>query len=170
VKLDVGCGEDKHGDVGVDVRRTGAVTVLADCYSLPFRDESFDEVESVTLLEHCLNPFNALKDQVRVLRKGGRLRCTTDYAGYWRYNIKHIFVQQYHPCHFKSRNDGYNPSETHYMIFYPENVEKMFKLLRLKDVTWFYKKKPWKRIDRLLRSVPLFKENTYSRFIVEGWK
>lgn len=169
ITLDVGCGENKRGDIGVDIRKTIGVDVVADCYYLPFKEGVFDEVESITLLEHCLNPFNALKEQARVLKRGGLLRCETDHAGYWRFNIRHPLMQ-YHPTHFKSKNGSYDASDTHYLIFYPENVERMFHLLGLKDVRWQYKKNPWKKIDRLLRFFHVFEENTYSRFIVEGIK
>jgi SAM-dependent methyltransferase len=168
VRLDVGCGELKRGDIGIDIRLTKVVDVIADCNYLPFRDQIFDEVSSTTLLEHCLNPFNVLKEQVRVLKKGGKLRCETDHAGYWRFNIRHSLMQ-YHPAAFKSKNGSYNASDTHYVIFYPENVERMFRLLNLKHVRWEWRKSSLK-MDRLLRFFPLFKENTCSRFIVEGVK
>lgn len=166
MRLDVGCGENKRGDLGVDRRRVGSVDVLADAQFLPFRSETFDGIISITLLEHCLNPFNVLKEQVRVLKKGGKLLCETDCARYWRF---HIFLQD-HVRHFKSKDGSYDPSDTHYMIFYPENVEKMFKLLGLRNVLWRYKKNPWKKIDRLLRALRFFEENMYPRFIVEGTK
>jgi SAM-dependent methyltransferase len=165
MKLDVGCGENKQGDIGVDTRKTRFVDIVADCYYLPFKDEYFDEVSSTVLLEHCLNPFNALREQVRVLRKGGILRCETDFAGYWRFNI----FLEYHPSHFKNKRGKYSASDTHYMIFYPENVERMFVLLGLRNVSYDWKKS-WKKIDRILRFFHIFKANTYPRFIVKGMK
>lgn len=166
MKMNVGCGEDMRGDIRIDIRHTKAVTILADCYFLPFRNDTFEEVDSIALLEHCLNPFNALKEQIRVLKTGSSLICETDCARYWRF---HLHLQN-HVRHFKSKIENYNPSDTHYMIFYPENVEKMFKLLKLKKVSWRYKKEPWKKIDRIFRALRIFEENMYPRFIVRGVK
>jgi len=170
ISLDVGCGDDKKGDIGVDIRREKSVDVIADCYNLPFRDNVFDEVLSTTLLEHCLNPFQALKEQVRVLKKGGNLKCETDSARYWRFNVNLKPFSQYHPTHFRSKDGSYDASDTHYMIFYPENVERMFKLLELKNVAWAWRKNPWKKLDRLFRLLHFFEGNMYPRFIVVGRK
>ncbi len=134
--LDVGCGGNKRGDIGVDIRREKPVDVIADCCHLPFRDSTFGGVSSTTLLEHCLNPFQTLQEQVRVLRKGGTLKCETDSARYWRFNVNIKLFSQYHPTEFKSKNGSYHASDTHYVICYPENVERMFKLLGLENVAW----------------------------------
>lgn len=170
ITLDVGCGGNKTGDIGVDVRRENPVDVIADCYKLPFRDNTFSEVSSTTLLEHCFNPLQALQEQVRVLQEGGTLKCETDSARYWRFNISLTPFSQYHPVHFSSKNGRYSASDTHYMIFYPENVERMFNLLGLDNVAWAWKKKPIKKLDRLLRLTRFLEDNMYSRFIVVGRK
>jgi len=163
MKLDVGCGEQKRGDIGVDVRRTGAIDVLADTHFLPFKSEVFDQVVSVTLLEHCLNPFNALKEQARVLKKDGKLYCETDNAYYWRY---HTWIAD-HPRH-RIKSD-YNPSDTHYMIFYPMNVAKMFKMLHLSNIQSRFIERRCK-LDKVIGIFKPFKRNTYGRFSVEGIK
>ena len=45
----------------------------ADTYTLPFPAESFDAVTSAFLLRNLADPLAGLKEQVRVLRPGGRL-------------------------------------------------------------------------------------------------
>ncbi|MBS7635568.1 hypothetical protein KEJ34_08855, partial [Candidatus Bathyarchaeota archaeon] len=51
--LDIGCGEGpKRGDIGLDIRKTSSVDILADARMLPFRDESFVHVYSSHLIEH----------------------------------------------------------------------------------------------------------------------
>jgi phospholipid N-methyltransferase len=45
----------------------------ADIYNLPFKDETFDSVIICFVLEHLLNPLQALKETKRVLKKGGTL-------------------------------------------------------------------------------------------------
>jgi SAM-dependent methyltransferase len=50
-----------------DVRGVGEI--------LPFLDNSFDAVLSLSVLEHVKNPFACAKEIVRVLKPGGRLMC-----------------------------------------------------------------------------------------------
>jgi predicted SAM-dependent methyltransferase len=78
--LDIGCGDNKRiGFIGVDIRRTKAVDVIADARKLPFRDGSFDHVYSSHLIKHFSHQEvkNVLAEWVRVLKKGGilEIRC-----------------------------------------------------------------------------------------------
>ena len=72
-RIDIGCGDSKRvGFVGVDVRKTKAVDVIADARKLPFRDSCFNYVYSSHLIEHFSHREvkNVLVEWVRVLRKG----------------------------------------------------------------------------------------------------
>ncbi|MBS7623623.1 methyltransferase domain-containing protein [Candidatus Bathyarchaeota archaeon] len=69
--LDVGCGERKHGGLGIDVRLTPHVDLLASTYFLPFKAEIFDKVYMFEVLEHLENPSGALREVGRVLRRAG---------------------------------------------------------------------------------------------------
>jgi SAM-dependent methyltransferase len=59
-----------HRYVGVDAAGAGA-DVLADLHQLPFRSASFDHVITNAVLEHVADPLLALREVVRVLRRGG---------------------------------------------------------------------------------------------------
>lgn len=88
--LDLGCGtgllleklRKRRGlVVGVDAskgmlkraksRGKGPRLVLADADSLPFRNDVFDCVVSVTLLQNMPDPARTVRELERVLRKGG---------------------------------------------------------------------------------------------------
>jgi SAM-dependent methyltransferase len=71
--LDVGCGENKRGTVGVDIRRTGMVDVLCDAHHLPFVDGIFEGCYAYAILEHVENPVKVLKEISRVLMDSGWL-------------------------------------------------------------------------------------------------
>jgi len=92
--LDVGCGTgrwvrrlEEHGlsVVGIDqssemlslARKRGTLSPMASCevQNLPFRDESFECVSAVTVIQHIppQEQVRALSEMVRVLRPGGYL-------------------------------------------------------------------------------------------------
>jgi len=117
IGIDVGCGNNKKaGFLGVDIRRTKVVDVLADARNLPFRDESFDYVYSDQVLEHFSHTEvgNVLLEWVRVLKKGGiiEIRCPDLRARAFLFflnptwqNVKNIYGEQdftgnYHKCGF----------------------------------------------------------------------
>ncbi|HXH76491.1 MAG TPA: bifunctional 2-polyprenyl-6-hydroxyphenol methylase/3-demethylubiquinol 3-O-methyltransferase UbiG [Bacteriovoracaceae bacterium] len=90
--LDVGCGggfltndfAKRHFNVtGVDISPESIKTasahdvthsakyIVADAYSLPFPDESFDIVTNMDFLEHVDNPAAVIQECSRVLKKDG---------------------------------------------------------------------------------------------------
>lgn len=77
--LDIGCGNTVHRQVceqagftyvGVDYDNPKA-PYLADAHALPFRDESFEFLLSVAVIEHIQFPFVMVQEANRVLKSGG---------------------------------------------------------------------------------------------------
>ncbi len=56
-----------------NLRITNATFQVADIFSLPFEDESFDHVFVCFVLEHIKDPLLALSSLKRVLKKGGSI-------------------------------------------------------------------------------------------------
>ncbi len=57
--------------------------LIADCYSLPFDDCSFDRIFNHTFMEHLSHPVQAMKEFHRVLKPGGIVGvCSPDWGGF----------------------------------------------------------------------------------------
>jgi ubiquinone/menaquinone biosynthesis C-methylase UbiE len=85
--LDVGCGtgalERQLGDavVGIDLSermlaRASGERVAGDALTLPFGDETFDAVASISVLHYWVEPVRVLREMRRVMRVGARLVLT----------------------------------------------------------------------------------------------
>ena len=74
--LDHGCGLKTHylpNVVYFDIVDYETTDVRGIAERLPFRDNSFESVISIAVLEHVKNPFECAKEIVRVLKPGGTL-------------------------------------------------------------------------------------------------
>lgn len=100
--LDIGCGDSPQGDVNVDLfinptahrgmyasplnTKTIPNLVKADAHHLPFKDGSFYKVYSSHTIEHVENPFQMLKEMVRVSKREIEVVCP------FKYQKHHIAV------------------------------------------------------------------------------
>lgn len=92
--LDIGCGFGEFAevffeepiDVGLDIdyreithaMKTGKYIsyTLADARKMPYKDNSFETVLSISTFEHIKNPEKVVKEAYRVLRPGGTMIAT----------------------------------------------------------------------------------------------
>jgi SAM-dependent methyltransferase len=76
--------------VSVDVLPCEHVDLVSEAEELPFRDDTFDYVESGAVFEHVYDPIKAAREARRVLKPGGLMRIDT------------AFLQAYHgyPSHY----------------------------------------------------------------------
>jgi len=115
ISLDIGSGSYTRGTINIDVnfnwsspfmhswkydeliapKNEDGDKVLADAnYPLPFRDNVFDEVYLVHVIEHLLRPYECLCEVKRVLKKNGIVKVVVPNAqknlADWRDN-EHVF-------------------------------------------------------------------------------
>ena len=71
--LNIGSGITNYSTqiINFDSQQFANVQVVGDLFSLPFRDNTFDYVFSIYVLEHVPNPELAIKEMHRVLKPGG---------------------------------------------------------------------------------------------------
>lgn len=78
--LDVGCGLNKYpGSIGIDRNRSSRADVLVelDRFPYPFRDQSFDEVRAIHVIEHVADVVKTMEEFFRLVRPGGRIVIVT---------------------------------------------------------------------------------------------
>ena len=154
--LDVGCGtgyvQDHLGQssIGMDLtlgllRSNKNNPVCANAEVLPFKDEVFDLVYSINLLEHVQSPERVIRECKRVLKKKGVLILITPNKGMElaldaaeRLNLKipegpHRFL---YPAEIKTfiENNGMESLFAGKMILFPKEmggVSKMFERMEL---------------------------------------
>ena len=70
ITLNLGCGDDKRGEVRIDMNpeRKG-LNLIADIHSIPLRTSVFDGVFCDSVFEHVMSPFKVLSEMARVSKK-----------------------------------------------------------------------------------------------------
>ncbi len=78
--LDVGCGINKlPGAIGIDRNPRTRADVLCDLdhFPYPFRDNSFDRLQAVHVIEHLSDVIRAMEEFHRLVRAGGTVFLVT---------------------------------------------------------------------------------------------
>lgn len=86
----------------LDINSKLNVDFCEDIHKTTIRSNSFDTVFMIEVLEHLYNPFEAIRQVRRILKKGGRVIATTpfiypyhsepyDYFRYTKHGLKRIF-------------------------------------------------------------------------------
>lgn len=78
--LDVGCGINKRpGSIGIDrnVNTKADAIVDLDRFPYPFRDNSFDALQAVHVIEHVADVVRAMEEFHRLVRPGGEVFLAT---------------------------------------------------------------------------------------------
>ncbi|MEO1440422.1 MAG: glycosyltransferase [Chloroflexota bacterium] len=104
--LDVGAKQKPYADlfpnsVAGDIVLAFAADTAFDAHALPFPDDYFGVILCTEVLEHCIDPQQAINEFYRVLKPGGTLLLTTrfvfplhdvphDYFRFTRYGLAHL--------------------------------------------------------------------------------
>jgi SAM-dependent methyltransferase len=78
--LDVGCGIRKQGGaIGIDRNPASCADVLCDLdrFPYPFRDNAFDRILAIHVIEHVADVVRAMEEFHRLARPGGTVRVET---------------------------------------------------------------------------------------------
>jgi hypothetical protein len=91
--LDAGAGlraVPAHNVVNMDIYDYPSTDILAIGQDLPFRDNVFDAVLSLAVLEHVDDPFLCARELIRVVKPGGKLLV----------NMPHVWSEHGYPSHY----------------------------------------------------------------------
>jgi len=171
--LNIGAGETEYGDVRLDVYRSQTANIVADAEFLPFRDNSFDLVYSRNVLEHLPNPLNALCEQKRVCKEGGRISIITDNAGFWAYHILGHHTRPVLRTGGRDLYHGTRAEDRHYFLFTREHLQNLFDRVGLRitciDFADFGTIKA-DLINKFLRCLPFLKNFSHPRIVAVAHK
>jgi predicted SAM-dependent methyltransferase len=145
--INIGCGEKYwEGWVNLDISKTRPkLDVVADARVLPFKDESFDILISVHVLEHFFlhEAVEMLKEWKRVLKMGGlfivEIPCMDKVFGYIAYCIKNKLQLDpqfsYYPIWGIYENQGLkNESTSHKWGYTKSDLKNLLNHVGYKDV------------------------------------
>jgi len=85
--LDVGCGYNKMGNIGVDIIKNDFVDVIHDLNNTPypFKDNSFLTINCHHVIEHLNSPEKVLQELHKILKPNGKIVITVPHANHPMY-------------------------------------------------------------------------------------
>jgi len=116
----------------------------------------------VVMLEHSPNPLILITEMHRVLKPNGVLELTTDNAQYYRWSVL---------GKFGIRHEDYHSD--HYMIFFPKNVVRLFRLagFKVENMELIRARRKLDFVIKLFVKIGILRrESLYYRFKVIGRK
>ena len=161
--LDVGCGVNKHpGAIGIDVNPRSGADVLCnlDHFPYPFRDNSFDELRAVHVIEHVSDVVRTMEEFHRLVRPGGTVYIATPH-----YTDFSSFCDPTHRWHLNSFSLRYfGPDNAGFGYYSPVRFEETSVRVKLLNL--------WKGLgfEFFVNRFPRFRRNWeyYLCYLVRG--
>lgn len=151
--LDCGCGrrpEYFYNVVNYEIVDYDTTDVIGVGERLPFKDNSFDAVVSVAVLEHVRDPFICAQEISRVLKPGGELYCSVPflqpYHGYPHHyfnathqGIQRLFEDELDIWSVSSEGAGHPIFTLHWLLRswvhgLPEETKKRFTSMSIAEI------------------------------------
>jgi SAM-dependent methyltransferase len=102
--LNVGGGPIRYSDheITMNLEEFHNVDLVSDAHNIPFKDDSFDTVFSIAVLEHVPEPNKVIEEMIRTLKPGGYMYAEVpfiyffhgypnDYQRYTQEGIRYLF-------------------------------------------------------------------------------
>lgn len=175
--LNLGCGSDRYGTDFVDIypSRKEVIKCDIDSKSLPYLNNTFDEIKFAGVIEHLRNPGFVMSEIYRVLKNGGKLSLETDNANYWGWSVGRTHLGGYEES-FEKKGQSEN---RHYSLFtewHLKNhakkagfryikIEYSFGIIPLSNAREFLRR----LIGVILSTTPLYRMG-YRIIKMEAWK
>ncbi len=139
--LEVGCGKKKKaGAIGVDMVKTDATDVVCniDGAFLPFKDNIFDQVRAVDVLEHVSDVRTIMEEIHRITKPGGEV-----YIRVPHFSSTHAYGDFTHKHFFNTESFNYFTGDFPDLDFYSkaryEKVDVRLNFWKLHRITGFAK-------------------------------
>lgn len=144
IVLDAGAGECQYKKyfneqtyIGIDLAvgekqwNYGNLDIISNMENLPFRDDSFDSILCIQVLEHVKEPQIILNELYRVLKKNGYLYASVpqgwcvhqapfDYYRYTNYGIKYLLEKADFKVDCINPTTGYFGYLANRLLFFPK--------------------------------------------------
>lgn len=85
-RLNIGCGRDiKKGYVNLDFVKQPGIDIVHDLskFPWPFKDNEFDEIIAIHIIEHLEDLINTIKELSRIAKKGGIIKIQVPHFSSW---------------------------------------------------------------------------------------
>ena len=161
--LDVGCGVKKYpGAIGIDRIAGTAADALVDLdrFPYPFRDDSFEQVRAVHVIEHVSDVIRTMEEFHRLLHNGGVVYIATPH-----YTDFSSFCDPTHRWHLNSYSFRYFGQDNAGFGYYSKSRFRE-KKVRLKLLALWR----WLGFEFLVNAFPRFRKfwEYYLCFVIRG--
>jgi methionine biosynthesis protein MetW len=181
--LDVGCGNGNLIDIahekvsyifGCDISESavraakikGIVAICADVNFgyIPYRDESFDSITCIEVIEHVLDPINLLKELYRILKVQGELLVTTPNIRCFR----HLSTLLFKGIFPRTTTDSYVWGGGHLHYFTRKDLFTLLRVAGFSEINFLLNTKQFEKSKKRKFVYQLIGESNFEEWFCNG--